>query len=268
MRKPLSACKFPYAARSFRKASRIQRSKTSLPPPGGERGREAVQGAAVRCPEPPPVAKRPAGPPPGPAAAAHSPLRAALCPRRSAAAVPSRPSEPRGTRSCRRRRDLGHPARRLAKVRRRRRRRKASGGAAYRRARGEAAAGPEPAPRGEKGAGEPREPTRAWALPARRPAPSQRRTPLSSRDFETCPPPPSPRPCQGKAIPVCATVVRLRSHVKAGNISKVLRSRPARVVLSEPVSFLHILPTDLSSSVLSPSAVYPEGFWSSKFQVS
>lgn len=163
MCQPLSASKFPYAARSFYKASRIQRGKTSLPPPGGEQGREAVQGAAMRCPEPPPVAKRPAGPPPGPAAATHSPLRAAPCPRRSAAAVPSRPSQPGGTRSCRRRRDLGHPARRPAKVRRRRRRRKAGGGAAYRRARGEAAAGPEPAPQGGEGAGERPE------LPTRRP---------------------------------------------------------------------------------------------------
>lgn len=179
MRKPLSASKFPYAARSFHKASRIQRGKTSLPPPGSGRGREAVQGAAMRCPESPPVAKRPSGPPPGPAAAAHSPLRAAPSPRRSAAAVPCRPSEPGGTRSCRRRRDLGHPARRPAKVRRRRRRRKAGGGAAYRRARGEAAAGPEPAPQGREGAGDPREPRGApCAPPASGPRPPAQDAPL------------------------------------------------------------------------------------------
>lgn len=187
MLKPLSTSKFPYAARSFHKASRIQRGKTSLPPPGSERGREEAQGAAMRCPEPPPVAKRPAGPPPGPAAAAHSPLRAAPSLRRSAAAVPSRPSQPGGTRSCRRRRDLGHPARRPAKVRRRRRRRKAGGGAAYRRARGEAAAGPEPAPQGGEGAADRRE---RRALPARCPPAvlgTLGRMHPSSLDFETFP---------------------------------------------------------------------------------
>ncbi|XP_066033386.1 class A basic helix-loop-helix protein 9-like [Chamaea fasciata] len=247
MRKPLRPSKFPYAARSFHKASRFQRGKTSLPPPGGERGREAVQGAAMRCPEPPPVAKRPAGPPPGPAAAAaHSPLRAAPSPRRSAAAVPSRPSEPGGTRSCRRRRDLGHPARRPAKVRRRRRRRKAGGGAAYRRARGEAAAGPEPAPQGGEGAGDPREPRGSLRAARHRClAPSAGCTshPCTSR---SCPHLVFPALAKERRYLSAlqgspATVVRLRSYRKAGNISKVLRSRLAGVVLSEPVFFLHIL---------------------------
>lgn len=75
-------------------------------------------------------------------------------------------------------------------------------------------------------------------------------------DFETFPPPRPPRACQGKVIPVCArgspamvllkscgehltgvpaswdspaTVVRLRSYGKVGNISPVLRSRLAGV---------------------------------------
>lgn len=188
-----------------------------------------MQGAAMRCPESPPVAKRPAGPPPGPAAAAHSPLRAAPSPRRSAAAVPSRPSEPGVTRGCRRRRDLGHPARRPAKVRRRRRRRKAGGGAAYRRARGEAAAGPEPAPQGGEGAGDRREPLGAPCAPAchRSPAPSAGCT---SHPWTSRPTPHLVLPALAKERRYLsalqgspAAVVRLRSYRKGGNFSKVLK---------------------------------------------
>lgn len=279
MRKPLSASKIFHAARSFHKASRIQRGKTSLPPAGGERGREAVQGAAMRCPEPPPVAKRPAGPPPGPAAAAaaHSPLplRAAPSPRRSAAAVPGRPSEPAGTRSRRRRRDLGHPARRPAKVR--------AGGGGGRRAAvpptgergGRLRRGPSP-PRGEgKGpgtAGSPAAPGRS--LPATGPGP-QRGMHLLSLGLETLPPPPSPRACQRKAIPVCASGES--SH--SGTV-KVLRESgehlqgvkvPASWGSTQRASILPpypIPPTCQADQCPFFPSIYPEGFWSSKFKVS